>query len=207
MPDFIPDLVPIVLRFPATTAVALQQVQEARARSTEHQLWFDRLIPVEPQPSRDYAVVLGVPDWAHEQHLVFFDCTAVNGRAYSIIVPDVVNPDDLRRLAGFPQQQVINVFVGEFDRPVPELHRNRRFMRTGLLVLFDRGGPPRHGIFQSLAQMLQTPIGWNAAVALPRPSGLFVTMLTDTGPLFFEILEERRANLHADTAAVIGCHL
>ena len=137
-PEYVPDVVHTTVHFPDTVPAVLGRVTAARPE--DHQLWFDRLFPVEPQPAREYAVLLGVPDWAHEQNIVFFDCTLINRTAYAIVVPDVVGVQDLRTLAGLETQPEVQVYVHDLERPV--IDTARCFMRTGLLVAFARGRPP-----------------------------------------------------------------
>ncbi|CAE7331891.1 unnamed protein product [Symbiodinium sp. CCMP2592] len=85
-PRYRAEVLPLVLRVPCEQDDALNEVQEAR--NEDQSLYFDTLLPVEPQPDNRFACILSLPEWATTLCHVLVDLRQVDGRLFSIVVPD-----------------------------------------------------------------------------------------------------------------------
>ena len=77
VPDFVPEIVDVVVALPTTVFRLLSAVGSARL--AEQSSSFPALYAAYPQPTREFAVFLAAPHWQIDSVSVLFDCRRTNG--------------------------------------------------------------------------------------------------------------------------------
>ncbi|CAE7485179.1 unnamed protein product [Symbiodinium sp. CCMP2592] len=94
---------------------ALNEVQEAR--NEDQSLYFDTLLPVEPQPDNRFACILSLPEWATTLCHVLVDLRQVDGRLFSITLPDRLSRASLLASVALADAPRLRIFLA--DRLLP----------------------------------------------------------------------------------------
>ena len=106
----------VTLTAPATVQEALDAVTDARDPVLGQRL--PHLVPVDPQPTNIYGLLLALPGWAEDECVACFDLTAVDDRLFVDCVPVIAGRDILLRLAGLEGNLVTDVYVGSSAAPM-----------------------------------------------------------------------------------------
>ena len=116
VPGYTAENVEVSLVFPTTLAEIVPIIQDARCR--EHVQNFPRLIPASPQPLVGDGVMIACPAWSIEvatsRRQVCIDCSAIDGRIYSALVPSYVYGASIPELVGLPRNLEFSVFAGPY---------------------------------------------------------------------------------------------
>ena len=116
LPGFDTERVEVSLVFPTTLAEVLPFVQDARSRTRVQN--FPRLIPASPQPLVGDGVLLACPSWSVEiatsRRQVCIDCSTLDGRIYSALVPPYLYGADIPGLVGLPSNLEYSIFAGPY---------------------------------------------------------------------------------------------
>ncbi|CAE7203672.1 unnamed protein product [Symbiodinium necroappetens] len=116
VPGFDAERVEVSLVFPTTLAEVIPLVQDARCRTRVQS--FPRLIPASPQPLIGDGVFIACPAWSVEvatsRRQVCIDCSALDGRIYSALVPPYFYGANIPGLVNLPSNLEYSVFAGPY---------------------------------------------------------------------------------------------
>ena len=202
VPDYIPELYTISLDMPCSVDTMLSFVRRARnARNWGTPTCFGNVVPVCPQLSPLYLVLVGSPTWMQDQVPALFDCRSIDSRAFVAVVDTQLSRESLLTAAGYQATSGYRVFVHGLSQPLAIAQVISLY--PGIMVSFtdaDQGPPEAF----DLATMLQSPLGWDSGAMLPSPRwcrGSHYWVLTDDGPILFAVYNESR--LRSELAAIL----
>ena len=202
VPDFVPEIVDVVVTLPTTVFRLLTAVGSARL--TEQSSSFPALYAAYPQPLREFAVFVAGPDWQTESVTVLFDCRRTNGCFYAKAIPRRLNRESILAAAGFRGEDPVSVHL--LGRLQPLGIDQRVDLATGQTVqIVPRYEPVPHTFV--LAEMLTSPDGWNPDAPLPGARSHFNShfwILSDAQPFTFPVAEGRRAHFKEDLIRSLG---
>ena len=199
-PEYTPDLVLVNLPLPCDVPHAMAAVSQGRRE--DHQIWFPELVMVKPQPRRDSACLIGIPDWPLPSPIVLLDCTRCQGAVFSVLAPASVDREALLRLAGLPSHSAAHVYVHDYGRPMA-VH-DRVDLEHGRLILFSDHALVHPPILGHLAGMLREQRHWDATAFSPPTPSPHVRLFTDQGSVWHPFDHDRTATLHRDIAQSLG---
>ncbi|CAE7343995.1 unnamed protein product [Symbiodinium sp. CCMP2592] len=193
-PEYIPEIITIVVPGPCSWRSVQRRVQAARPPLRRGR--FPALRPVEPQPVQDHVLLLAVPAWS-DGVFVAIDCSRVNGTFFSVAARAQVDRAYLLAAAGFPPSSDLEVYVHNLLGPISDSERVD--LCTGYCVSFL---PPRNAVLvvSDVCDRLRNPTGWNLDLRLPVAPGFWIHVLTDTGPVRLLVPRERRRFLRQHVA-------
>ncbi|CAE7882308.1 unnamed protein product [Symbiodinium microadriaticum] len=161
-PDYSAEHVVLSLTAPLEVADALLAVQESRDPIRAR--LFPWIIPIDPQPSQGYGILLALPGWATNDVVACMDTSAIDDRLFVVGVPAVASRETLLDIAGLPQHDRFDVYVGTSH--VPLQAGEEVDMQCGLCVFFihrhDLPGP----YFRLHATLLSSHV-WEDAPLIP----------------------------------------
>ncbi|CAE7696770.1 unnamed protein product [Symbiodinium sp. CCMP2592] len=114
-PRYRAEVLPLVMRVPCAQDDALNEIQEAR--NEDQSLYFDTLLPVEPQPDNRFACILSLPEWATTLCHVLVDLRQVDGRLFSITLPERLSRASLLAFVALADAPRLRIFLA--DRLLP----------------------------------------------------------------------------------------
>ena len=116
MPGYDAERVEVSLVFPTTVAEVIPLVQDARCRTRVQN--FPRLLPASPQPLIGDGVFIACPAWSVEvatsRRQVCIDCSALDGRLYSALIPPYIYGAGIPDLVNLPSNLEYSVFAGPY---------------------------------------------------------------------------------------------
>ncbi|CAE7641216.1 unnamed protein product [Symbiodinium sp. CCMP2456] len=161
-PDYQMEVLEVALLLPQGVETALEVVDTCRHRD---KVWvFPRLVPVWPQPSLKWAVLIMTPAWLQRDAVVCLDLSAHDGRVFASWVPRRVTRASLLAAAGLHATSALAVFVpdhnvalGDDEEFLPSTGQCFRFAPVGHAL------PPA----VSLSHMLSSPFAWEKGPPFP----------------------------------------
>ena len=116
VPGFRQELVQILLPIPSDLVHTLHEI--SATRDSESAIWFDELVPTNPQIDTSFGTLLAVPSWADAVNFVLVDARDIDGRVFAAVFPDRLNRASILLHAQVPDQPGVQVFVQgrEIDR-------------------------------------------------------------------------------------------
>ena len=156
-PEYTPEVAPLHIVIPQSVDDILDLI--STCRNAEFRDLFPNLIPVFPQPDPRQAFILVSPIWPCDQTLICLDLTLWDGRVFAVLAPTHSTRHILLNLAGFVGDAEVYIFLPGLDGPFE--HGREVQLQPGDCVLFVPPGEPI-GPAVALAEMLQSPIAWDA---------------------------------------------
>ena len=201
-PDFVPEIVDVVVALPTTVFRLVSAVGSARL--AEQSSSFPALYAAYPQPVREFAVFLAAPDWQIDSVSVLLDCRRVNGCFFAKVMPRRLNRESILAAAGFRGDDPVSVHL--FGRIQPLGIDQRVDLTTGQTIhIVPRYEPVPHTFL--LADMLTTTAGWDSAAPLPGARSHFNShfwILSDAQPFTFPVADGRRDHFREDLIRSLG---
>ena len=196
-PELSREQVELRLAVPCTVQSAVEAISQVR--DDNRQMLYDHFEPVVPQPDDTFGTFLCVPGWAAAHTVVCIDTREIDGRLFSLCLPERMNRESLLAAADLEQLHDVSVHIG--SSWVPLRPWQLAHLVPGILVSFV----PGHRMFRpgvSLQLMLLRRDGW---VADPQVTGnLFERsfyVLTDAWPVRFLAEGCTRDTFRADLSA------
>ena len=185
VPDYLPEMYHVPVRFPCSPEQLLQAVRTQRQGG--YGALFPHLIPVTPHLTREYACLVALPDWARNHAVVLLDCSRINDGVFVADLPTPLNRESLLLAAHLPVDSDIGVFVHGLVRPLARwqiIH-----LVAGMSIAFLPAGLGAPDSRELDAMLLQDD-GWdpNAEPPGPRytsPNIFRLRVLTDGMPCTF----------------------
>ncbi|CAE7500106.1 hypothetical protein AK812_SmicGene41735 [Symbiodinium microadriaticum] len=150
---------------------ALGVLSSARvSAASEH---FDCLLPAFPQPSREFASILAMPDWVVDKCVILVDSRLLDGRLFAIEVDERLNRSSFLLHVDIEDVEGLQVIHEQQDLAAVGLHH---FM-TGATVVIVPAGQAMPSILQ-FEEMLRDENGWQLPCPLfgTRDERLFYAM-------------------------------
>ncbi|CAE7364293.1 unnamed protein product [Symbiodinium sp. CCMP2592] len=178
-PRYRAEVLPLVMRVPCDPEDALNEVQDAR--NEDQSLYFDTLVPVEPQPDNRFACILSSPVWAADRCHVLVDLRHVDGRLFSIIVPAQLSRASLLSAVQLTDALELNIFFDDRLQP-----RDRAIVpENGGLFTLLRGGR-RPGPLYTFEELLGSERHWAQPCPMyPGPVRSALLVFNDSAPRAF----------------------
>ncbi|CAE7691238.1 unnamed protein product [Symbiodinium sp. CCMP2592] len=201
-PAYVPELYTVPMRFFCGVDHAIEDVQTARddLRSS----WFPRLFAVQPQPFREFASFIALPEWEIAGSMVLFDCRHLGTGTFAGVVPAMATRDQLLLVAGVGEDATHHVFVHGLLQALPPDQPIATF--SGMLIAVLPQGMNAFGMYD-LPTMLLHREHWDLQADLPGPTyvpGHYFSLMTERGIVGFEVGAGRRPELRNDVAVHLG---
>ena len=194
------DHVVISVQVPFDVEVALEDVHEGRDPLRQDR--FPLLLPVDPQPSVEYATLLALPSWADQVPVVLCDCRLYSGAMFATVVSPIMRREDLLSVAGLNRDARVHVYVSYFAWALAPGQRVQ--LQTGqFFAIVPFGQSHVHG--PTLSDMLGSAAGWNDLADVPEILDLGFWVLTDVDALCFPVPVDPTVRLRSGLAAVLDC--
>ena len=191
----------VTIMIPQTIQEIVELLQTCRRAS--HQELFPELVEIRPQPTVGWGFFLAVPTWVCDRCVVCFDLSQWDGRIFADTVPQHVDLWTLLHLADIPQDAEVDVYVPDFQGPLPRGAESEVFL--GCCISFmPRHCPP---VYSDLLRMLRSPDDWNRGLgvaAMHLANGYCVATAADF--FLFRLLPGREMYYRHDIASVARLH-
>ena len=196
--EYAPEVVCVPLHAGTSAADALNQVQARRDSDAVRR--FSALIPVDPQPFGEFALVVARPVWSSDVFVVF-DLSKLSGAVFCWLSSPHLTRASILAITGVPDSPGLEVYVPEHDLPLGPTEVCR--LSSGACISLV---PPSCQFFavSALDDMLQSTEGWNAEATLPCMPGEFLHVLTDGGPCSMALPSQRTNDLRVDVSLALG---
>ena len=186
---------------PQTIQEIVELLQTCRRAS--HQELFPELVEIRPQPTVGWGFFLAVPAWLCDRCVVCFDLSQWDGRIFAEVVPQHVDLWLLLHFADIPQDIEIDVYVPDFQGPLPRGAETEVFL--GCCISFmPRRSPP---VYSDLLRMLRSPDDWNRGLGVATmhlANGYCVVTAADF--FLFRLLPGREMYYRQDIASIARLH-
>ena len=197
VPGYVQENVVVQAILPTAEDVILPLVQAAR--DPNKQRLFPDLLPVLPQPSVQWGLVIALPLWNPQATVIAIDARSFDTRLFAVQSPDLVSRRAVLWLAGLPPEAPVNVWSSFEPEPLRDDVEYRVFPGQCLTVA---GYPlPRPDTF-FLPDMLRHAASWSPRPAFPQhePSPCYCCV-TRRGHLLFVVDQRTPWSLRPDLAA------
>ena len=199
-PNMEKEFVNVTLPVHASVPEALAAV--AAARSFIRTNLFEHIIPVDPQPARDFGTLIAVPRWASDVCAICMNLHHLDGRIFTMVLPYRLNRESLLLHAGLDSASDCDVFVG--DSWVPLIPGQVTRLWLGLTISFVA----HRQVFNpepSLRGLLARSDSSHEHPDLPVSShGRNVWVLTDGMPRLFDASNTDRDSFRRHIAAYVS---
>ena len=195
---YAPELCTLHVAGPASFAAVFSLLQ--RGRNQERRRYCSRLLAVEPQPVLPYVMVLAMPVWSREIHVVF-DCTQYNGTAFCSCVGQSVDRETLLAIAGLAAGAPVEVYVPELLGPLAAGEVVELIQGACVSILPATGALL---VVSTTDDRLADSHGWAVNPSPPIANGYWILVLSEGGPCRLMIEPERRRFLRQDLALLLG---
>ena len=155
--QFTPEVLAVELPIPSVVQEFLGVTRAARNVADEHA--FPHLIEASPQPIAGVCVLLAGPAWLGTAVIACIDLTEVDGRVFSLRLPDYINRQNALMFADLPPSSDYWVFVGDSLEPMPEGVPTHLFPGVAIRFVMPGADPAEK---DDLGQMLLQGEGWRA---------------------------------------------
>ncbi|CAE7346300.1 unnamed protein product [Symbiodinium sp. CCMP2456] len=173
-PEYEAERIQFLLALPTTVAEVLPEVSRRRDPGCHHR--FPRLLPVPIQPPFSFACLIALPAWDPVGIPVVVACLVPPFRIFAALVPAVIRPEAVLRIAGVGPDEGALVFFHDVPWAVPA--DSDIFVRAGCLLTVsspNQADPPP----VSLDNMLRSEVGWHDNPAWPGPHPEGIWLLTE----------------------------
>eukprot|EP00439_Symbiodinium_sp_Y106_P063226 s3353_g9.t1 len=193
--EYWPELCLVTLPLPITVPQALTTL--AAVREPNARALFPVLIPVLPQPRGDVGFVLALPEWPFSAVPVLVDRTFFDGRVHSALLSPAMNRRSILSAVGIADDPGIVVYARDWPWAIADEHACQ--LQSGDLIVVANWDHPllAHAY---LADMLLSPLGWDATVDLPGHYDSAMWVLTTSEPLHVHLADGSSCSLRASVA-------
>ncbi|CAE6916088.1 unnamed protein product [Symbiodinium sp. CCMP2592] len=194
------DCVVIQVQVPYDEEVSLEDLQEGRDPVLQDR--FPLLVPVEPQPSVQFASVLALPEWATQVIVVLCDCRLFSGAMYAAVVSPAMRREDLLAVAGLGRGAQVHVYISYY--PWALTRGQVVQLQTGqYFAVVPYGSQHVHG--PVLSEMLGDSTGWDPDAPTPEIGELGFWILHETGSFCLPVPDSPGTHLRAVLAETFDC--
>ncbi|CAE7897283.1 CFDP2 [Symbiodinium sp. KB8] len=169
---------------------------------------FSLLVPVEPQATPEWGLILALPAWALHEPVCVLDLLDVDDRIFAVVLPWWITVRDITIAADLDPAAAYDIFP--FGRPNaigPEEEVN--LVPHGLIVVRPSGAETP--VLRHLSGMLAHGVGWDlstdAPSVIPRCQAGHVCVVLADRQASFTLLPGRRQHYHQDLSHIFGVPL
>ena len=197
--EYLPEWVSVRLPSAVSVPTALCLVHAARSPSAAER--FPILLPVQPQPCRQAALLLARPAWEPVGVLILLDCREVGSSLFALLVPPRITREALLTAAGFGGSEALAMYVRTMPWPIPGGYP----FELGHGDLVQIVPAQAFAYFQSdLPALLRQPDGWDSDWVLPGDYEERAWIISDDRQLCHTVPPDRRQHFRNDLSQILS---
>ncbi|CAE7939956.1 rbcL, partial [Symbiodinium necroappetens] len=204
VPGYVAEKVEVSLVFPTTLPEVVSIVQAARCRSRAQN--FPRLVPASPQPLVGDGVFLACPSWSIEiatsRTQVCIDCSELDGRVYSALLPQYVCGANIPELVNLPSNLEYSVFAGPYG-DLLQWDSQCHLAVGDTIFIRPEDSPPPTVVPLQVALLGRQHWGRNPSMPEPKSHGICCTVFGADNILHMNV-REQRVNFRTQLANALG---
>ncbi|CAE7883540.1 hypothetical protein AK812_SmicGene281 [Symbiodinium microadriaticum] len=201
-PLYKPESFVVQLQLPCTVTEAFAVIQDHRTPEAVRD--FPHLLAATPQPMQGVCVLTANPQWLGLALTVCADLLDVDGRIFSVTMPDYVGRWTVLSLVDLPPQASLDVFIGLDEEPLPNGVQAHLF--PGITVRIARPEQSFRDL-RTLPRLLQSPTAWHQpeVYTVPDDAGPYYCLVLQYSYKLFQADPSRPMDYRDRLALAIGC--